>query len=109
MVRLFTHSQAAAREWTPLLRMLGVDSALIRYPGQTPPTRRTPAPRRRMSQREKWWRALARDPHPQMRFVNLWQDRVRFNWPSRMQLRPKGSIFMETGDDAPPGWHRTAW
>jgi hypothetical protein len=94
MVTLFTYCPRARPAWIPLCWMLGVSSDPVRYPGRTPPPRRLPPPRVKLSKRERWWRALARDPDPQPRYIQR-EKSEHGGWRGIYQLRPKGNVFMD--------------
>jgi hypothetical protein len=94
MVRLFTYCPVARIAWIPACWMLGVDGNPVRFPGQTPPPHRKPPARVKLSKRERWWRALARDPDPQPRYIQR-EKSEHGGWRGIYQLRPKGNVFMD--------------
>jgi hypothetical protein len=48
----------------------------------------------KLTKREKWWRALARDPDPQTRHIQR-EKSGGGGWRSIYQARPKGNVFMD--------------
>jgi hypothetical protein len=99
MVRLFQNCPAAVQGWIPLCRMFGVDTNLVRHAGRPVPKPRS-RPRTRLTPREKWLRALARDPKPKVRMVERKSHDGPHGSRGIMQLKPRGNVYMNIDDPA---------
>jgi hypothetical protein len=104
MVRLFQNSPVAVRGWLPLCWMFGVDGNLVRHAGAAVPKRRS-RPRVKLTPREKWQRAMWRDPKPKVRMVERTTPCPRNGMRSIVEIKPKGNVFMDIND--PPDIRRT--
>jgi hypothetical protein len=79
--------------------MFGVDTNLVRHAGRPVPTPRS-RPRTRLTPREKWQRALARDPKPKVRMVERKSHDGPHGSRGIMQLKPRGNVYMNIDDPA---------
>jgi len=100
MMRLFGCCPAAVRVWSPICWMFGVNSNLIRFPGQIPP-KRPRKPRQKLTRDEKWWRARARDHSPEFRDKYKPDPDHPGHMMTVMEIRPKGSYWRETSPRPP--------